>query len=305
MMDVTSISDYAFCLMPTGAKVYHHALSLSLGNNAFYQCHDIQLYTKADTTNANAFSGCNSYTIHYGIEHEYTMHTKDATCTTEGGVSYLTSCPCGVNSDGIYKKYVKNVTNSSNYEIVELINMVTPKVAHNLNILVGIKYENGFARQGVGEYECSWCSIKETESVASQAPIFDCLGYSAREFGGYAMAVKYEVNKRSVENYEAVNGVKLDYGMVVGNRSVLSGNTPLNASGVANKGCAKYSMVANNYEVYELTIKNIPSANLDTSYVLSAYIYDGKNAYYIQENETVNNPSGVCYNEVYEVANLK
>lgn len=307
LMDVNSIGDNAFYKVAENAKIYHHASSLSLGDNAFSECKNVSVYTKAPITNSNAFKSCSTYTIYYGIEHEYSKHTQDASCSVEGTVTYNTSCSCGSDSNGgVYKLFVNDVTTSSSYEVVELVTTTIPKIAHNLTVLVGIEYTNGYTNGGSASYRCSVCGETEPDKVASYEPLFKCLGYSVKEFGGYGLTVRYEANNDVMNEYRLLTGSNIEFGMVVANKAVLGDNTPLNDKCEENKGSIKIDMTAKKFDYYEITLNNIKTDTVDCrdlSYVLSVYVYDGKKVSYLQENETVNNPSGVTYNEVYDILN--
>lgn len=301
IMGLTTINDNTFKEIAQNAVVYHHASSLSAGNNSFASNTNLTIYTRAPLTNGQAFNSCNGYTIHYGIPHAYTKTESEASCTSEGGIKYVTDCPCGYENPAIYKKFIKNVTSSDSYEVIELLNEITPKLAHSLTALVGIRYDKGYTFNGTGVYECSSCGKPVDEEKPNHLPIIKALGYSTSEVGAYSISSKYYINRDSLRDYINVNGASLEIGVTVGLRSVLGANTPLNDSGNANKGAMKKNLTGSATVVSETIVRGIPDDCLDNNYIICIYIIDNGVVNYVQSNATVENPSGVNYNELHDI----
>ena len=316
LMDVTSLSEYGFCRMNMGASVpviYHHAKALSLGgNNVFYESHGIIIYTKAELT--QGFNGCKSttkggvsypaYTIHYGITHSYDRIEKEPTCTEEGSVKFIVSdCPCGENEGASYKVFKGALTNSTSYTIEDFTDKVKEKLPHNTPSLGAIKYTDGFTRRGYYTRECSMCHQMIDDAEAKCPALLISYGYSVSETDGVgSISVKYIVNEEALKQYEQANGVTLEYGTVVASKKALNGETPLDASGKARAGALKLQTSKYGYTSNSIKLTNIGDANKKTSYVMSLYIKDGSTILYVQDTETVENPSGVTYKEIKDLA---
>ena len=148
------------------------------------------------------------------------------------------------------------------------------------------------------------CGNNIEEDEPSRAPIIKCLGYSVpNEKGTKSITVKYVIDKAMVEEYETANGVSLEYGVVVVARSVLSSDqTPLDASGNAVNGAIKYQISDLGYTSSQIKLSNIGDNEQNESFVMCTYIKDGTEISYIQDSETVENPSGVSYKEIKELA---
>ena len=316
LMDVTSLSDYGFCCMNKGASVpviYHHAKTLSIAtNNTFYQSHGIIIYTKAEIT--QGFNGCSSttkggvnypaYTIHYGITHSYKRIEKDATCTAEGSVKYVVDdCPCGISDGTSHKVFKAVLTNSSTYTIEDFTDKIKEKLPHDLDSLGSIKYTNGFTRMGFYTYKCSMCRQSIDEDKASCPPLLICYGYSVSDSDGLgSISVKYIIDEEALEQYERANGTTVEYGTVVASKNALNGQTPLDDSGNARAGVYKLKTSANGYTANSIKLTKLNDANKKISYIMSLYIKEGNTISYVQDTETINNPSGVSYKEIKELA---
>lgn len=305
LMEINSIGDSAFESIAQNAKVYHHSDTLSVGNNGFKKNTNLSLYTMAKTENGSAFNECTNYQIHYGIKHAYTVKTVDASCTTEGGTYYETDCPCGEVKDAIYKLFKGKVTNSTTYDVVEVVKVVTPKSAHGLNVLVDIRYDNGYANYGIGVYDCDFCHQDIDESVPTQRPLLSCLGFSTQQGAdSYGVATRYEIDRDAISNFISTKGTTFEIGMVVALKDRLGTNTPLKADGSAETGVRKINLTSSDSVYYELKLTGIQKSMLENSYIMSFYIINGSDISYVQDNETIKNPSGISYNELYDITHM-
>ncbi len=316
LMDVTSIGkEYTFTNMNEASKptiVYIHTKSLSLPNHTFRNCDGIIIYTTAEITNGNAFSECGkrtigsqeypAYQIHYGICHEYEeVEIKtDKPCLSPAGKTYVTTCPCGVSTSIIYKHFVSATTNTSNYTSVNIATIYEDLAPHTLTDIVDILYPNGYASTGIIVKRCSACQGNyEDESLVTE-PLVICHGYSTTLNNNYGMMVRYTFNYDMIEELKRLDS-KFEYGMVVASRDALGDATPLDASGNKNPNALKYSLAG--YTGSEFKLYGIANY-LETNFVMCAYIIDGATVYYIQESETVSNPSGISYDELASIVKL-
>ncbi len=311
LMDVTSISDNAFTYMNKGAspcEVYHHAASLSVSGGTFKESHGIIVYTKVALT--QGFNNCKgvtlggvtypAYTIHYGITHAYQRIEKDPTCLAEGSVKYVTTCPCGKNEGTSHKVFHGEATSSSTYTVEDFSDKIKEKLPHDLSSVGKISYSDGYTRYGYYTYTCSMCNKGIEEEIASCPPLISTYGYSVSTAGDTSsMSVKYVVDEAMLAKYQASNGITLDYGTVVAVKKQLGDQTPLDNSGNARNGVIKNKTLG--YLTNEIKLVNLQEAHKNISYVMSIYIIDNGQITYIQDTETVENPSGVTYKEVNEL----
>ncbi len=315
LMDVTNLStDYTFCCMNKGAKpcvVYHHADTLSLGANTFYQSHGVTLYTNASIT--QGFNSCSStakngvtypsYTIHYGITHAYERIDTDSTCTEAGSIRYVTDCPCGQTKGTSYKMFVSNLTNSSSYTEIDCTDKEKELLPHTLQSFGTIEYCDGYTRPGYFTYRCTMCRNGIKEGNATFPPLVVCYGYSVNESNGKgALSVKYCINVEALRAYEESNSLTLEYGSVIALRKSLGENTPLDESGNPRGGVAKLNGAIDEFSTNLIKLTGLGEAQKSLNFVMSFYIIDGGEVFYVQDTETVENPSGVSYKEVKELA---
>ena len=315
LIDVTNLStDYTFCCINKGEQpcvVYHHADTLTLGGNTFYQSHGIKIYTKAPIT--TGFNSCNAiekngvthpaYTIYYGITHEYERIDTPATCTEIGSIRFVTSCPCGKNEGTLHKVFVANLTNSSSYTEVDYTDKETEMLPHTLQTYGTIEYCDGYTKPGYFTYKCTMCKNGIKEGDATFPPLVICYGYSVNEESNKgSLNIKYCINEEALRSYQFSNGRSIEYGTVVALKKVLGDDTPLDARGNANDGVVKVRSSKNKYSTNSIKLSNLGDAQKSLNFVMSLYIIDGGEIYYIQDTETVENPSGVSYKEVKELA---
>ena len=315
LMDVTQLNDWAFSRMNKGPNVpvvYHHASTLSLGANTFAEGHGVIVYTKATLT--TGFASCKeitkngvtypAYTIYYGICHEFERVEKLPTCTEEGSIKYITTCPCGVNDGSSCKVFHGTYTNGTETAVEDYTDKIKDMLPHDMNDVEGINYVNGYTKPGYGVYKCSVCSKEVKESEPTCAPLVRCLGYSVpNDDGTRSITVKYVINKVELEKYEAANGVTLEYGVVVVAKSSLNDDqTPLDENGNVIGGAIKYQISNGGYTSGQIKLSNIGQDQSNESFVLCTYIKKGNEIAYIQDNETVKNPSGVSYKEIKELS---
>ncbi len=313
LMDVTSINgEYTFSNMNEASMpvvVYIHTKSIGMPNNTFYNCDGIIIYTTAEITSGNAFRDCSkrtaggkeypAYQIHYGICHEYKKVeiTTDKPCLSPAGVTYVTTCPCGVSTSIIYKHFISTTTNSSNYTSVNIATIYEDLVPHTLNDIVDIIYPNGYASTGIMVKRCSVCQEHCEDENAAVEPLVICHGYSTTLNNNYGMMVRYTFNYEIINELKRLDS-KFEYGMVVASRDALGDKTPLDALGNKNPNALKYNLAG--YTGSEFKLYGIANY-LETNFVMCAYIIDDATVYYVQENETLSNPSGISYDELSSI----
>ena len=318
LMDVTNLSmDYTFCLMNKGEKpcvIYHHADTLSLGGNTFYQSHGVMLYTKAQIT--TGFNSCQSikkadgvtypaYTIYYGITHEYERIDTAPTCTELGSVKFTALCPCGIDNGTLHKVFVANTTNSSSYTEVDYTNKEIEKLPHSLEPVGTIDYCDGYTKPGYFTYKCTMCKNGIKEGAASFPPLVVCYGYSVNEMGDKGgLNVKYCVNEQALREYQLSNGYTIEYGTIVALKKTLGEDAPLDESGTARSGVIKVKYSKDKYRTSSIKLTGLGDVQKKLNFVMSLYIIDGDEIFYIQDTETVENPSGVSYKEVKDLADF-
>ena len=137
------------------------------------------------------------------------------------------------------------------------------------------------------------------DKEATLDEIFTFLGYSFNEEG--SMAVGYEINYEALKRYEEKTGETLEIGVVFAGYSLLNGNQPLDAQGNAitldDGAVVKFDLTEYDYTYYDFIVTDIVDSIKDIPLVISAYINNGEENKYIQENGMSDTVVGISYNE--------
>ena len=314
LMSVTKLADGEFSNMGAGCVVYHHASNLAMGNKTFTGSNGVTLYTVAVITSGFDYNSTTqtfgtTFTIMKNIKHAYTVNEKEASCTETGYKVYaVKDCPCGKNESARVEVYENKYTNSQATQTIEYADQRYPMKEHIPSTNAVIKYLYGFTKEGSYVKVCQMCKNTLTDSAEACAPMVLSLGFSISEDvdGDGEMVVKYMFNTSVLDEYKATVDGKFEYGIVFAARadgSLDENETPLNESGMANTGAVKLNgyYITNGYAAFQMKIGNIKEPQYRISFVMSAYVIEGNNITYIQENEVVNNPSGVTYKELKEL----
>ena len=124
-------------------------------------------------------------------------------------------------------------------------------------------------------------------------------GYSFNEAG--SMAVGFDIDYEAKALYEELTGETLEIGVVFAGYSLLGGNQPLDAQGNAvtldDGAVVKFDLTEYDYTYYDFVITDIIDGIKDIPLVISAYINNGEENKYIQENGISDTVTGISYNE--------
>ena len=151
---------------------------------------------------------------------------------------------------------------------------------------------------------CTACQAEQVDESKTMAAVFTYYGYSCTEeaIGGvYSMSQFYGVNRDALGAYTAYTGKSFAYGLV--------------ASGVANpfeykegeltladKAVVKESETFA-HDFFGIKINGMLEGNLETSIVFCAYVIDDGKVFYLDNDTTVSEIKGICYNDVLAILN--
>ena len=241
------------------------------------------------------------YTSNKLIANDYLVKTAVTapTCGAQGYTTY--TCYCGATKTDNYVP----ATEAHTYEngvctgCGKALYCADP--THNLET-ISISYDNGFDMPGVKIVKCLDCGTIETET---QAPaLFSFLGYSAPENGDSSVAMGFGLDRDAIKEYEKAIGKTLEFGVVFAGYDNLAGKQPLDENGKAitlDVGkVIKADLSSYDYHNYDFVLADIDDSIKDVKLVIAAYIYDGEDVKYIQENGISDTVSGISYNEAKE-----
>ena len=298
----------------TPLYVYNHSYEFkNLAKNVFGNCDGIFFYTVADIgTNTEIFKDCAAvtfdggsyakWTIFYGIPHELVEYEIEPNCTEKGYNTWISAgqCPCGtyLTETVILKKYEGVHKISSATPIYEATYEVTAvdALGHNkLGAKTNIAYSS-YLEMGDVTYVCTRCENEHTvENDADALFIFN--GYSMPEDGRLLITVGYTVNNVAVSDYESINGVEIEYGVVVALYNNLDGKAPLDNT-LTDVNVVK-AVINKEYGSFEFVLSGFTDQLLDLEVVMSAYVIDGDKVVYLQENQN-DLPVSISINKILQ-----
>lgn len=172
-----------------------------------------------------------------------------------------------------------------------------------------VVYRDGFNYPGIIATACATCATQD-EKIDDVPAMFKSLGYSASEFGknGVTHGVFVDWDAIATFNEYAArnNESSIDFGMVAGARSAFAEGNPLTITsdgvGVASNVLAFKSFADTDASLISYSLNGFGDMYKDTQLIVSAYIYDGNEIYYLSGDDCWTEVSTVSYNEVLDIA---
>lgn len=133
--------------------------------------------------------------------------------------------------------------------------------------------------------------------------IFTYKGFSYNKES--SLVIGYTINSDALESYKTMSGKEIELGVVFSPYDELGGSSPLDSNGTPVKlesgKVMKATLDGTKNASCELIIKDIPKEQFSTKLIASAYIYDGENIYYVQENGVSQEVKGVSFDDAFPV----
>ena len=152
------------------------------------------------------------------------------------------------------------------YSLVEEYVASNPALGHDNKSLA--VYENGFGQKGYKRIGCVRCDQYEAGELDA---LVVCYGYSFSEYSdGYS--VKYSVNKEAVEEYEAITGDTVSYGIFAVTKNSLGENDVFSSDGTTVSGAVVAEIGNTQFSLIELKIVDIADDQKDVKLAIGAYV---------------------------------
>ena len=152
------------------------------------------------------------------------------------------------------------------------------------------------------EWNKSSCPVVWDYKTTLRDNIFTFKGYSFNEAGQIAFG--FDVDIESKTAYEELTGKKLEIGALFASYDYLGGKQPLDNSGketTLNTGkVVKHNLSDYEYLYYDFILTDISDELKGVKLVISAYVCNGEETKYEQENGMSDTVTGISYNKAKE-----
>lgn len=269
----------------------------NISTSVFNGCTSLKsvvLSTSLTALDASTFAGCTSLeTVSFVGTPSEALKTAAAAAAPNAAITSMTAC----------EAYGHSNTTSVNdcVERCGVCEAIVQKATPNHNNTSAIEYPNGYGSKGMLTYSCTnyGCTHKTTEELPA---LFTCLGYSYTEApigGSYSMSQFFRVNDDAVEAYKAYTGKGFEFGIVASSVANPFAQENYDELVAAGKIVTESARIAHDY--FGVRISGITEGYTDTAVVFCAYVKDGDNVYYLDNEQTVTEITGKSYNQVIEI----
>ena len=241
----------------------------------------------------DAFSGCTSLKAVYfvGTEDELSVSTF-VTALPDATIKSYSEYMALSDKSGVYLVY--------GYSACDAFNNSKHEASGNVEMQ---KITNYFAPITFAD-TCSLCFVPMINESMTMDAIFTYYGYSCTEEaigGAYSMSQFYGVDKDALYAYTSLTGNTFTFGLI--------------ASGVANPfeyvegelTVADKAVVKDSetfaHDFFGVKINGMTEANLKTAIVFCAYVIDNGEVFYLDNDTTVTEITGINYATVYATLN--
>ena len=174
---------------------------------------------------------------------------------------------------------------------IEVIDIEGTALGHNHTIYVGMAYENYF-EAGYRGYKCDRCEdVNKDEKIDA---LFTWKGYSYSEVamgGTFSVTQAFFVNKKAIAEYESEG---FSFGVLATGNANGGAKTPsLDDEKVLS---IKFNSIVHDY--IEIKVNGITDGYFDANIIFCAYVVDKGEMFYLDNNETKVELTGVSYNNL-------
>ena len=159
--------------------------------------------------------------------------------------------------------------------------LATAKENPEHNESVAVLYENGYGSAGIKQTTCTneGCAHKVSVELAA---LFECLGYSAAEFGEAGFVIGYTVNKSALADFRELTGKTVQYGVFVVSQEKLGENDIFGADGSAADGVLYTNIYNVEFTMFQLKVVGFAANQVDKKFAAGAYVIvdDGEKTEY-------------------------
>ena len=315
---VTSIGDYGFNFCRALTSIVIPNSIINMGSGVFKDCFKLTIYAEVESQPDGWSSSWNYHSrpVVWGIKDNGILENglvwvrlSDDTVTIAGylNIDIEVVIPSVINGYS-----VTTIGDSAFSDCDSLTSVVIPD---SVTTIGGYAFRNCSSLTIYAEapskpsgWSSSWNYSNRPvvwgyiDKEATLGEIFTFLGYSFNEEG--SMAVGYEINYEALKKYEEKTGEVLEIGVVFAGYSLLNGNQPLDSQGNAitldDGAVVKFDLTEYDYTYYDFIVTDIIDSIKDIPLVISAYINNGAENKYIQENGMSDTVIGISYNEAKE-----
>ncbi len=164
-----------------------------------------------------------------------------------------------------------------------------------------VVFRNGFTNPGYKSTVCVNCDTMDSNITDTIGPLFSTLGYSVREDGTGGIQLGFSPNYENIAIYNELSGTPLQFGTVMGSRAILPEGNPMQIDGLGvsavQEGLAVKDYTSLGYDIISCRIAGFGEALNATELIISAYIYDGYNIFYLG-SDTTSDVTTVSYNKL-------
>ncbi len=165
-------------------------------------------------------------------------------------------------------------------------------LGHSHTVALGIVYDDYFANGYIG-HKCERCEdVSKGDSVEA---IFEWIGYSSTETaigGSYSITQGYNVNRVALNAYVEQQGEKFSFGVVAAVNKTDDAIKPDFNGEFAHK----FENLI--HDCFEIKITGLVEGHLTTNIIMCAYVLDNGELYFLDNEETKTELTGVSYEEI-------
>ena len=139
---------------------------------------------------------------------------------------------------------------------------------HNREITITY---TSYDQKGVRAERCIDC---DSAVVLTEAPaLFTCLGYSANEVAADSLLIGFTVNKASLNEYEAISGTTVSFGLFAVTKDRLGNQDVINENGEIANG-AIWVEISSNFvdDAFMMKITGFTGAQCDIDIIMGAFV---------------------------------
>ena len=153
---------------------------------------------------------------------------------------------------------------------------------------------------------CEDCKVPE---VVREIPaLFVSRGFSAPENGEGGVDVSFTVNQKAIDEYEALSGKTVNFGLFVATQKALLENDVFGENQVPSDGVFVAAMNENDFAFMRIKIVGFETADQKTSkFAFGAYVTVDSDVFYLQEGTATDGSKYVftSFNDIVTIVNNK